>query len=473
MVFSSLVFLFIFLPITLLLYFLFLGKIKNVILLIASLIFYAWGEPIYIFLMIFSSIVDYIHGLLIEKYRYEDKKAKRVVLSSVIINLSLLSFFKYADFIIANINHLFGTSFISPNLPLPIGISFYTFQTMSYTIDVYRGDAPVQKSPIALATYVTLFPQLIAGPIVRYQTVAEQINNRKESIDKFAIGVRRFIIGLGKKVLLANNIGMLWSKIQNTNINDLTILTAWLGILAFSFQIYFDFSGYSDMAIGLGKMFGFDFLENFNYPYISQSISEFWRRWHISLGSWFKDYVYIPLGGNRVNKIKVYRNLFIVWFLTGLWHGASWNFVLWGLYFGVIIAIEKAWLLKFLDGIWRPIRYIYVIFLLLIGWILFVFENFSTGVDYLKVMFGIKQISLLNTQFIYYIYTHFILIIVLIIASTPFIKKSHTALLKRLNSTQKMIYENIMIPVIYFVILFLSTAYLVDATYNPFLYFRF
>lgn len=473
MVFSSLVFLFIFLPITLLLYFLFLKKIKNIILLIASLIFYAWGEPVYIFLMIFSSIVDYIHGVLIEKYRHEDKKAKRVVLSSVIINLSLLSFLKYADFVIANINHLFGTSFISPNLPLPIGISFYTFQTMSYTIDVYRGDAPVQKSPIALATYVTLFPQLIAGPIVRYQTVAEQINNRKESIDKFAIGVRRFIIGLGKKVLLANNIGMLWSKIQNTNINDLTILTAWLGMLAFSFQIYFDFSGYSDMAIGLGKMFGFDFLENFNYPYISQSISEFWRRWHISLGSWFKDYVYIPLGGNRVKKISIYRNLFIVWFLTGLWHGSSWNFVLWGLYFGVIIAIEKAWLLKFLDGICRPIRHLYVIFLLLIGWILFVFENFSTGVDYLKVMFGIKQISLLNTQFIYYIYTHFILIIVLIIASTPFIKKSHTALLKRLNSTQKVIYENIMIPVIYFVILFLSTAYLVDATYNPFLYFRF
>ncbi len=346
MVFSSLTFLFIFLPVTLTLYFISPKKFKNVVLLITSLIFYAWGEPIYIFLMIFSSIVDYFHGLLIEKFRNENKKAKFVVLSSVVINLGLLSFFKYSDFLIDNFNHLFNTGFDTLDLPLPIGISFYTFQTMSYTIDVYRKEAPVQRSPLALATYVTLFPQLIAGPIVRYQTVAEQINDRKETIDKFADGVKRFIIGLGKKVLLANNIGMLWSEIQATNINDLTILTAWLGVFAFSFQIYFDFSGYSDMAIGLGKMFGFDFLENFNYPYISQSITEFWRRWHISLGTWFKDYVYVSLGGNKVSKIKMYRNLFIVWFLTGLWHGASWNFIVWGLYFGIIIAIEKAGLLK-------------------------------------------------------------------------------------------------------------------------------
>jgi alginate O-acetyltransferase complex protein AlgI len=423
--------------------------------------------------MIFSSVVDYIHGLLIEKYRSEDKKAKLVVLSSVIINLSLLSFFKYSDFVINNINYLFSTNFLSPNLSLPIGISFYTFQTMSYTIDVYRKDAPVQKSPIALAAYVTLFPQLIAGPIVRYQTISEQINNRKENIDQFADGVKRFIIGLGKKVLLANNIGMLWSQIQNINIGDLTILTSWLGIIAFAFQIYFDFSGYSDMAIGLGKMLGFDFLENFNYPYISQSISEFWRRWHISLGTWFKDYVYFPLGGNRVSKIKAYRNLFVVWFLTGLWHGASWNFVIWGLYFGIIIAIEKAGLLRVLEDVWKPIRHIYVIFLLLVGWVLFVFDDFSMGINYLKSMFGVNNINLFDSQFIYYIYTHMILFIVLIICSTPLVKNTNSALLKKLNNNGKALYENVALPLIYFIILFISTAYLVDASYNPFLYFRF
>ncbi|MCK4260774.1 MAG: MBOAT family protein [Halanaerobiales bacterium] len=473
MVFSSLVFLFIFLPVTLFLYFLVPRKIKNIILLFASLVFYAWGEPVYIFLMIFSSVVDYIHGLLIEKFRDEDKKAKLVVLSSVIINLSVLSFFKYADFCIENINYILGTSFISLNLPLPIGISFYTFQTMSYTIDVYRKDAPVQKSPIALATYVTLFPQLIAGPIVRYQTIAEQINNRKENFDKFAVGIRRFIIGLGKKVLLANNIGLLWNEIQKTNVNDLTVFTAWIGILAFGFQIYFDFSGYSDMAIGLGKMFGFDFLENFNYPYISQSITEFWRRWHISLGTWFRDYVYIPLGGNRVSKLKKYRNLFLVWFLTGLWHGASWNFIIWGLYFGIIIGIEKAGLLRMLEVSWKPVRHIYVIFLLLIGWVLFVFDDISMGQAYLRVMLSMNHVDLFDTQFIYYIYNYIILLFVLVISATPLIKNSHIALLQKLKGKKKVFYENVIMPIIYFIIFFLSTIYLVDASFNPFLYFRF
>ncbi|MCY6484863.1 MBOAT family protein [Clostridium aestuarii] len=473
MVFSSLVFLFVFLPLVLLFYYLFPPKMRNIILLTASLIFYAWGEPVYIFLMIFSSIVDYIHGLLIEKYREQDKKAKLIVLSSVIINLSLLSFFKYGDFIIANINHLFETSFISMKLPLPIGISFYTFQTMSYTIDVYRGDAPVQKSLIGLATYVTLFPQLIAGPIVRYQTIAEQIDNRKENIEQFASGIRRFIIGLGKKVLLANNIGMLWNEIQNTNISDLTVLTSWLGIIAFAFQIYFDFSGYSDMAIGLGRMFGFSFLENFNYPYISQSISEFWRRWHISLGAWFKDYVYIPLGGNKVSKTNIYRNLFIVWFLTGLWHGASWNFVVWGLYFGVIIGIEKAGLLKVLKQLPALIRYIYTMFLLIIGWVLFLFDKFSTGVDYLRVMFGINHANLYDTKFIYYLYTNIILLIALIIGSTPLIRNINISISVKLKGKIKIFYQYILNPSIYFIILFISTAYLVDEVYNPFLYFRF
>ncbi|WP_273323296.1 MBOAT family O-acyltransferase [Vallitalea guaymasensis] len=470
MVFSSLVFLFIFLPITLLLYFLAPRKIRNIILLVVSLVFYAWGEPIYILLMIFSSIVDYTHGMLIEKYREQDKKAKLVVLSSVIINLSLLGFFKYADFMILNINNIFGTTLSELNLPLPIGISFYTFQTMSYTIDVYRRQAPVQKNPIALATYVTLFPQLIAGPIVRYQTIADQINNRKETIDKFAIGLERFILGLGKKVLLANNIGLLWSQIQNTGFDDLTILTAWLGIIAFGFQIYFDFSGYSDMAIGLGKMFGFDFLENFNYPYISTSITEFWRRWHISLGSWFRDYVYIPIGGNRVSKLKVYRNLFVVWFLTGLWHGASWNFVLWGLYFGLIIAVEKAFLLKFINRLWKPIRHVYALLLILIGWVLFSFDNLIDGIEYLKIMFGLGGVPIMNNQFVYYLYTNLILIIILIILSTPIIKKKYEMQVKgHVNSKL----QTIVVPSILFLILFISTAYLVDSTYNPFLYFRF
>ncbi|WP_113674595.1 MBOAT family O-acyltransferase [Vallitalea guaymasensis] len=470
MVFSSLVFLFIFLPITLLLYFLAPRKIRNIILLVVSLVFYAWGEPIYILLMIFSSIVDYTHGMLIEKYREQDKKAKLVVLSSVIINLSLLGFFKYADFMILNINNIFGTTLSELNLPLPIGISFYTFQTMSYTIDVYRRQAPVQKNPIALATYVTLFPQLIAGPIVRYQTIADQINNRKETVDKFALGLERFILGLGKKVLLANNIGLLWSQIQNTGFDDLTILTAWLGIIAFGFQIYFDFSGYSDMAIGLGKMFGFDFLENFNYPYISTSITEFWRRWHISLGSWFRDYVYIPIGGNRVSKLKVYRNLFVVWFLTGLWHGASWNFVLWGLYFGLIIAVEKAFLLKFINRLWKPIRHVYALLLILIGWVLFSFDNLIDGIEYLKIMFGLGGVPIVNNQFVYYLYTNLILIIILIILSTPIIKKKYEMQVKgHVNSKL----QTIVVPSILFLILFISTAYLVDSTYNPFLYFRF
>ncbi|GAA0178176.1 MBOAT family protein [Clostridium sediminicola] len=473
MVFSSLVFLFIFLPIVLFIYIIAPKKIKNIVLLTASLIFYAWGEPTYIFLMIFSSVVDYIHGLLIEKFRQNDKKARIVVLSSVIINLGLLSFFKYSDFLISNINFLFSTDFVSLNLPLPIGISFYTFQTMSYTIDVYRKKAPVQKNPIALATYVTLFPQLIAGPIVRYQTVALQINKREVTIQKFSEGVKRFIIGLGKKVLLANNIGLLWTQIQNTHFEDLTILTSWLGIIAFAFQIYFDFSGYSDMAIGLGKMFGFDFLENFNYPYISKSITEFWRRWHISLATWFKDYVYFPLGGSKLSKIKMYRNLFIVWILTGLWHGAEWNFVIWGFYFGIIIAIEKLVLLKVLENTWNSVRHIYTIFILLIGWVIFIYDNLYDGVLYLKTMFGFKNIILLDSQFLYYLYNYGILLIILCIASTPFVKNMHIKLVKNLNKRYLYIYYNLVMPIMYFTILFVSTSYLVDSTYNPFLYFRF
>lgn len=473
MVFSSLVFLFYFLPIALLSYYITPRKLRNTVLLIISLLFYGWGEPIYILIMIFSFTVDYIHGLLIEKYRSDDKKAKMVLFSSIIINLGLLSFFKYYNFFINNINLVIGTNINNLSLALPIGISFYTFQTMSYTIDVYRREVFAQKNPVNLAAYVTLFPQLIAGPIVRYKTVEEELNNRNENIHKFSEGVSRFIIGLGKKVLLANNIGLLWNEIQKINLTELSVLTSWLGIVAFSFQIYFDFSGYSDMAIGLGKIFGFDFLENFNYPYISQSITEFWRRWHISLSTWFKDYVYIPLGGNKKSKNRTYLNLLIVWFLTGVWHGANWNYILWGLYFGVILIIEKAVFLKVLDRLWRPIRHIYVLFLLVVGWVIFVFEDLSIGLNYLSVMLGVKEAKFIDNIFKYYSYNYFIVFIILIIASTPILKHKHNLLTQKLTGIRKTLYQNIVVSAMLLVILVLSTAYLVDSSFNPFLYFRF
>ena len=324
MVFSSILFMFIYLPVVLALYYLSPLKWRCIVLFVVNLIFYGWGEPIYVSLMIFSTVVDYVHGMLVEKYRANDKLARKIVLSSVLINLGLLFFFKYIDFFIANLALIPAFSSLKPlGVSLPIGISFYTFQTMSYTIDVYRNDAPVQKNIIKFGDYVSLFPQLIAGPIVRYKDVAEQLNEREHSVDKFASGVRRFIVGLAKKVLLANNIGMLWDVYKVMPAEELTTLGAWLGIIAFSFQIYFDFSGYSDMAIGLGRMIGFEFLENFNYPYISKSITEFWRRWHISLGTWFREYVYIPLGGNRKGTLRTFLNIFIVWAITGFWHGAS------------------------------------------------------------------------------------------------------------------------------------------------------
>ena len=470
MVFSSLVFLFVFLPITLLFYFIVPRKYRNFILLIVSLIFYAWGEPVYIVLMLFSTVIDFINGLLVEKYADQPKKAKKVVIFAVIVNLSLLTFFKYSGFIVSNVNALMGTTFTVPDIALPIGISFYTFQTMSYTIDVFRKDAPAQKNIINLGAYVTMFPQLIAGPIVRYQTVAEQLNHRKETQSLFASGVERFVIGLGKKVLLANNIGLLWSQVSSMAISELTVMTSWLGVIAFGLQIYFDFSGYSDMAIGLGRMFGFELLENFNYPYISQSITEFWRRWHISLGTWFRDYVYIPLGGNRKGKWRTYLNVFIVWFLTGLWHGASWNFILWGLYFGIIITIEKVFLMKWLSYAPRLIRHLYTLVLLIIGWGLFAFENLSYLKDYFRVMFGFKEVALYDQVTLYYLMTNGVLLIILVIASTPLAKQMYQ---KLKQSKRGELLDVVLSPIVCLLILILSTAYLVDSSYNPFLYFRF
>ena len=468
MVFSSIFFLFYFLPITLLIYYIVPRKFKNTVLFIASLIFYGWGEPIYITIMIFSTIVDYSHGILIEKYRYNRQRAKLILLSSIVINLGLLCFFKYTDFFIQNINMLLNTNFSYLGLPLPIGISFYTFQTMSYTIDIYLDKSPVQKNIISFGTYVALFPQLIAGPIVQYNTIAHQLNNRKENISQFSQGIERFVVGLGKKVLLANNIGMLWDEIQRLPISDMTVFTAWLGIIAFSFQIYFDFSGYSDMAIGLGKIFGFDFLENFNYPYISQSITEFWRRWHISLGSWFRDYVYIPLGGNRVGLLKLFRNITIVWFLTGFWHGASWNFILWGIYFGVIIMLEKGFLLKVLSKVHPIIRHIYALFFILIGWVLFSFENIFRGLEYLKIMLGFERLPLYDQRFLYYFTSYGIVLILLILCSTPILKMVLDLLKKKSERLEGVVFQLSLLLIMIF-----SIAYLVDSTYNPFLYFRF
>lgn len=470
MVFSSLVFLFCFLPLSLILYFAVPRMARNFILLLISLIFYAWGEPIYVLLMIFSTLVDFCHGLLVEKYADEPKKAKRVVLSSMCINLGLLTFFKYSGFIVSNVNVLLGTSFAVPELALPIGISFYTFQTMSYTVDIFRKDAPAQRNIISLGAYVAMFPQLIAGPIVRYQTVAEQLNHRKETLEKFSEGVWRFTIGLGKKVLLANNIGLLWSQISSRELSELTVLSAWLGLVAFGLQIYFDFSGYSDMAIGLGKMFGFDLLENFNYPYISQSITEFWRRWHISLGTWFKDYVYIPLGGNRKGKWRTLFNVFAVWFLTGLWHGASWNFVLWGVFFGVLITFEKLFFMTWLNRFPRVLRHLYTLVLLLIGWGLFAFEDGTQLMNYFTILFGQAEAGWCNQQTLYELVHNGVLLVLLIIASTPLMKTIHL----RLKETRWVsILNTVGYPLIILGLLFLSTAYLVDSSYNPFLYFRF
>ncbi|MFC1958704.1 MBOAT family O-acyltransferase, partial [Chloroflexota bacterium] len=358
MVFSSLEFLFRFLPVALLLYFITPRKLKNLLLLIASLFFYAWGEPVYVFLMIFSCVVNYALAFPIDKYR-GTAKSKIALISSIVVSLSLLGFFKYADFLIININNIFGAGISPLYLPLPIGISFYTFQILSYTIDVYRNNTPVQKNLIALSTYITLFPQLIAGPIIRYNTIAQELMERKHSLALFAEGVHRFVIGLGKKVFVANNVALIW-ELSKTTVAP-SVLLSWLGIIAFSFQIYFDFSGYSDMAIGLGRILGFRYQENFNFPYISKSITEFWRRWHMSLSQWFRDYLYIPLGGNRVSIPRWVLNILVVWSLTGFWHGASWNFMFWGFYFGVLLLVERLFLGKLLERLPGVVGHLYTL----------------------------------------------------------------------------------------------------------------
>ncbi|MBE5960738.1 MAG: MBOAT family protein [Lachnospiraceae bacterium] len=472
MVFSSLLFLFRYLPLVLVIYFIVPRKLRNTVLFIASLIFYAWGEPVYVVIMLFSTLVDYTHGMLVHhfKERGDLKKARMIVGSSMIINLALLGFFKYSDFIIGNINAITKSNIPLLNLALPIGISFYTFQTMSYTVDIYRGEAKVQKNIISFGAYVALFPQLIAGPIVQYKTIAEQLQERRESKDQFAYGVMRFMTGLGKKVLLANNIGLLWDTIQGMSSSNMTVLLSWMGITAFAFQIYFDFSGYSDMAIGLGNMFGFTFLENFNYPYMSKSITEFWRRWHISLGSWFRDYVYIPLGGNRAGLGKQIRNIAIVWLLTGIWHGASWNFVMWGVYFGVLLVIEKFVLLKYLKKLPVIVSHIYTIFLVWIGWVIFAFDDLSRGIDYLKTMFFVNGNAFASTETIYILLNYAVLFVILILASTDYPNRLAARFARKREESAVLSIAKAVFIIVIFV---LAVAYLVDASYNPFLYFRF
>lgn len=467
MLFSSISFIYYFLPIVFLVYFSVPYKYKNIVLLVSSLMFYFFGEPKYTILLLFSTIVDYIHSLIIDKNR-DTKIAKMALISSVVINISMLCFFKYSDFFIKNINALFNTNFELLKLTLPIGISFFTFQTMSYTIDVYRNEAKIQKNPLGLATYVSLFPQLIAGPIVRYKTVAEEINNREHSFNNFAYGIKRFVIGLSKKVLIANALGEL--NVIATSANNPSVLFYWLGAIAFTLQIYFDFSGYSDMAIGLGRIFGFNFLENFNYPYISKSISEFWNRWHMSLGTWFKDYVYIPLGGNRVSKLKWFRNIAIVWFLTGFWHGASWNFILWGLYFGVIIILEKLFIMNLLEKIPNVFRHIYVIYIVVISFVIFNIESLSDIWTYFKGMFGVLDIPTLNVESMYYLKSYAVVIIISIIGSTPVIKNILSSVHNHKIINKAM---NVLEPSCYLILLAVVTGYLVDSSFNPFLYFRF
>ena len=470
MVFSSILFITRFLPLVLAIYFIVPKRIRNLVLFLSSILFYAWGEPVYILLMCFTITVDYVFGIIIDKQISADKKnkAKVSLVAAVAINLLLLGYFKYANFTIDTINSLTGAGIAAIKLALPIGISFYTFQSLSYVIDVYRGDTKVQKNILDFGTYVTLFPQLIAGPIVRYRTVAEEMQGRVENRADFARGISRFIFGLGKKVLLANNAGLLWDSVNTLTASEMSVGSFWLGILAYTFQIYFDFSGYSDMAIGMGLMFGFHFDENFNYPYMAKSITEFWRRWHISLSTWFKEYVYIPLGGNRAGLAKQIRNIVIVWMLTGFWHGASWNFVAWGLYYGVILIFEKVFLLKIIEKMPKVVRHLYTMFLVIIGWVLFSFDSFKKGAEFIAGMFGLGGYSVINKEFIYLLLNNLVLLVVLAIASTDVPKRCIEKLTAKNNAALKVLGI-----ITLEVILGICVAYLVASTYNPFLYFRF
>lgn len=463
MLFTSITFLYYFLPLVLIFYFITPKKYRNIILLISSIIFYAYGEPKYVFLMLLEIIISYYGAILIDKYpRYKET----ILAIFITIHLGLLCIFKYTNFLISNINNIFNSNISHLNIIMPIGISFYTFQIISYLVDVYRKKVPPQKNILTLATYISLFPQLIAGPIVRYKDINEELKNRTITLEDTSYGFRRFIIGLAKKVIIANSLGELFN-ILNNNV-PISLASTWLKSLSYMLQIYFDFSAYSDMAIGLGCIFGFHFLENFNYPYISKSITEFWRRWHISLGTWFKDYLYIPLGGSRRGPLILIRNILIVWFLTGLWHGASWNFIIWGLYFGLILLIEKLFLKKYFSKVPAIFKHIYVLFIVLISFIIFNSTTIDEAITTIKNLFISN--SLINSGTIYYLKSYLPLILISLIGATPLIKNIYTKLSK--NKTLNKIL-NILEPIYLIILLIIVTAYLIDSTYNPFLYFRF
>ena len=463
MLFTSISFLYYFLPIVITIYFITPKKLRNMILFMASMFFYFYGEPKYIFLMLAEILIAYIGALLIDKY-----KKKSLLVITISIHIGLLCVFKYTNFAILNINSILGINLSLLRIALPIGISFYTFQILSYIIDVYKGKVEVQKSFLKLATYVSLFPQLIAGPIVRYETIEKELNSRKHNFENFSYGVSRFAIGLAKKVLIANMLGELCNKFIITD--EKSILFYWIFAISYMLQIYFDFSAYSDMAIGLGRIFGFHFLENFNYPYISKSITEFWRRWHMSLSSWFKDYVYIPLGGNREGLKKQIRNILVVWLLTGLWHGASWNFVIWGLLFGFILIIEKVFLGKYLEKCPNFVKRIYVLFIVMISFIIFNAENMREAWENIIGLLGLNGESFINPYTIYYLKSYLVILVVAIIGATPLIKDI-TLKLKKIAKANRII--NVLEPLCIVLILLVATAYLVDNSYNPFLYFRF
>lgn len=465
MLFSSIPFLYFFLPITVILYLIAPRKLKNSVILLASLVFYAWGEKKLVLLFAATIFVGWVLGLLIEK-THAKKWDKVFMILSVVIDLGLLAYFKYVDFFIYNFNSVFGLSVPLLRVALPIGISFYTFQILSYTIDVYRGDVPAQKNLINFAAYVALFPQLIAGPIVRYADVADQLENRTHSLEKISLGIRRFLFGLAKKVLIANVIGEVCTKFRASE--DPSVLFYWMYAVAFMLQIYFDFSGYSDMAIGLGKMLGFDFMENFNYPYISGSVTEFWRRWHMSLGSWFRDYVYIPLGGNRRGLARQLLNILIVWMLTGFWHGAAWNFILWGLFYAIFLLIEKTGFKKWLDR-HRAVGHIYVLFAVLFGFVLFNASSLNGTASDISGMFAFGRLPIVSTESLYCLRSYGIVFVIGAVGSTPLPKKAATYLSGKAGEKVMSIVE----PVVMTLILVVVTAYLVDGSFNPFLYFRF
>lgn len=459
MLFSSITFIYYFLPILLLTYFITPKKYRNTILLLFSLFFYFYGEPKYILILLLSCTLNYSFAYFIDKYR---NKSKFILILSIIYNIGQLLYFKYTDFFIININNVFNSNIDLLHVVMPIGISFFTFQALGYVIDVYRHDVEISRNIFDFTTYIAFFPQLVAGPIVRYKDIAEELINRKESIDNFANGIKRFSIGLAKKVLIANLLGELIKSLTGI---ESTIISSWLVSISFTLQIYFDFSGYSDMAIGLGLIFGFHFLENFNYPFIASSITDFWRRWHMSLSTFFRDYVYIPLGGSRVSKLKLLKNIFIVWFLTGFWHGAAWNFMVWGLFFAIFLSIEKLFIFDKLNKT-KKLKYIYTIILIIISFTIFNSNSMLELFNSLKNMFGLNKIPLYNYETIYYLRSYIFILIIAIISSTPFFKNI-------INKYKYIRIINIMEPIYYTLLVILVTAFLIDSSFNPFLYFRF